>query len=343
MLKSIAWTGSAVRLLDQTQLPSKTEFIDVTTVPQMHDCIRRLVVRGAPAIGVSASFGAYLAVHRFDGSVDDAKRVAVDAANYLATSRPTAVNLFWALDLMKRIVTQSRATSVDLLRQEMLAECHRLYDEDAARCRRIGELGLEWLLAFAPKDRPIRVLTHCNAGALATVAYGTALAPIYVGTERGVKFEVFSDETRPLFQGSRITATELAGAGIPVTVLCDSMAASLMREKQIDVVFVGADRIAANGDTANKVGTFPLALVARHFNVPFVVLAPTSTIDVTLPDGSGIPIEHRDAREVTQPMGLTLAPAGVGVYNPAFDVTPASLITAIVTEQRVATLPTTFA
>jgi methylthioribose-1-phosphate isomerase len=341
MLSTLEWTGSSVRLLDQTQLPTKIALVDISTPLQMHDAIRRLVVRGAPAIGVSAAYGACLAAMNFQGPLPVARQAVLDAADYLATSRPTAVNLFWALDQIRSVVRRSVATSVETLCQELLAECHRLFEEDRSRCRRIGEIGLAWLLERV-KHRPITLLTHCNAGALATIAYGTALAPIYVGAEQGVAMEVYSDETRPLLQGSRITATELSRAGIPVTVLCDNMAASLMREKRIDAVFVGADRIAANGDAANKIGTFPLALVARHFGVPFVVLAPTSTIDATLPDGRGIPIEHRNPAEVVEPFGLKTAPPGVAVYNPAFDVTPADLITAIITEKKAHAAPFRF-
>jgi methylthioribose-1-phosphate isomerase len=326
MLSTLSWTGSALRLLDQTSLPTRVEYVDIVDEKQMWDAIKRLVVRGAPAIGVSAAFGAYLGVR---GCTIDRRSRLREVCVYLATSRPTAVNLFWALDRIQRI---AQADDSDA---RLLQECLTMLEEDKACCRAIGEHGLELLKQLAGDRAVYHLHTHCNAGALATVAYGTALAPIYVGLERGTKFHVFADETRPLLQGSRITATELSQAGVDVTVLCDNMAASLMGERRIDAVFVGADRITRNGDAANKIGTFALAIIARHFRVPFVVLAPTSTIDNTLADGTGIPIEHRDPREVLRPYNTPFAPESVAAYNPAFDVTPAHLITATVTEHGV--------
>lgn len=341
MLETITWTGSAVRLLDQTKLPTETCYVEITDERQMHDAIRRLVVRGAPAIGVAAAFGVYLGVREApDGHFRE--RLA-EVCDYLATARPTAVNLFWAIERVRK-VTQS-VPDPSLAKRRLLDECLAMLEEDARVCRRIGENGLAFLQSLPGRPLPgrpepqIRLLTHCNAGSLATVRYGTALAPVYVGAERGVKFHVFADETRPLLQGSRITAYELSRSNIPVTLLCDNMAASVLRDGKVDAVIVGADRIAANGDTANKIGTLGVAILARHYGVPFVVAAPISTVDLSLPSGDRIPIEQRDRREVTHGLGSQTAPEGVEVYNPAFDVTPNDLITAIVTERGVATPP----
>ena len=255
------------------------------------------------------------------------------------------MNLFWALE---RVRAAARRASAGHVREDVLIECLGMLEEDKRVCRAIGENGLALLedlrrnpraAAAAAERGPLNVLTHCNAGSLATVAYGTALAPVYLGTERGARFHVFADETRPLLQGSRITAYELQHSGIPVTVLCDSMAASLMSGGGIDAVMVGADRIAANGDVANKIGTLGLAILARHYDVPFLVAAPTSTIDLACASGRDIPIEQRDASEVTCPFGAAIAPPGVGVFNPAFDVTPAALVGAIITERGVVRAP----
>jgi len=327
MIHTLEWTGNALRLLDQTLLPTQTVFVDLTDEKQVWDAIKRLVVRGAPAIGVSAAFGAYLGVR---GSDSPRARLA-EVCKYLATSRPTAVNLFWALDRVQRVCSD---VSDEQIPERVLRECKTMFDEDIATCKKIGEHGFK-LLRSLSQTQPIHVMTHCNAGSLATVMYGTALAPVYFGTEQGVKFHVYADETRPLLQGSRITAYELKQAGIPVTVQCDNMAASLMREKRIDAIIVGADRIAANGDAANKIGTYGLAIIAKRFNIPFFVAAPMSTIDATLKSGDEIPIEHRGEDEVTRPQGVRIAPEGIEVYNPAFDVTPNELVSAIITEKGV--------
>ena len=343
MLKPIQWTGKAVRLLDQTRLPGETVYVDITDEKQMWDAIRRLVVRGAPAIGVAAAFGVYLGI-RNCGAGDVQKRVD-EVCHYLATSRPTAVNLFWALQRMRNV-----ARGAGDVGERVLAECLFMIEEDDRVCRAIGENGLKLLSEkTAPEDaarrepRPtgntIEILTHCNAGGLATAGYGTALAPIYLGTEKGLRFHVYAGETRPLLQGSRITAYELKENGIPVTVICDDMAASVMEQKKIDAIFVGADRIAANGDTANKIGTHQLAILAKYFGIPFYVAAPTSTVDLETADGAGIPIEQRAREEITAFGGKATAPEGVDVFNPAFDVTPANLISAIVTERGVARPP----
>ena len=353
MLQTIAWTGSAARLLDQTKLPTETVYVDVTNEKQMHDAIRRLVVRGAPAIGVAAAFGVYLGVRDFRG--DDTLFAFTarlnEVCDYLATARPTAVNLFWAIDHMRRAARDAGRDSrsldenltVDLIKARLLAECRAMVDEDTRVCRAIGEHGLkllEELGAAAGKGGPVtNLLTHCNAGGLATVQYGTALAPVYVGVEQGLKFHVFADETRPLLQGSRITAYELQKNGVPVTVICDSMAATVMKEGKVSAVIVGTDRVAANGDVANKIGTLGVAVLAKHFGIPFIVAAPTSSIDLSLATGEQIPIEQRDGKEITEGLGKQTAPADVDIYNPAFDVTPAELVTAIVTERGVVRSP----
>ena len=358
MLQTLQWTGTALRLLDQTKLPAHAVHVDVTDEKQTWDAIKRLAVRGAPAIGVAAAFGAYLGVRNFTD--DDPRRFLrrlTDVCEYLATSRPTAVNLFWALTRIQNVADQTIGTVgssppchvVRDAQDAILNECLVMLEEDTRVCRAIGENGVKLLreLTAAPRDndRPIEVLTHCNAGSLATVAFGTALAPIYVGIEQGMRFHVYADETRPLLQGSRITAYELQHNGVPVTVLCDNMAASLMsgassNARKLDAVIVGADRIAANGDVANKIGTLGVAILARHFNVPFIVAAPTSTIDLSCASGADIPIEQRDATEVTRPFGgAQVAPDNVDVYNPAFDVTPADLVTAIITERGIASAP----
>jgi methylthioribose-1-phosphate isomerase len=323
MLRPIAWTGSSVRLLDQTKLPGETVYVEITDEKQMHDAIRRLVVRGAPAIGIAAAFGVYLGVRNDLGKLNQ-------VCDYLATSRPTAVNLFWAIERIKRIATSP---------QRILDECLAMIDEDDRVNRAIGEHGLAEISNLKSQMSDFTILTHCNAGGLASAGFGMALAPVYVGAERGKRFHVYADETRPLLQGSRITAYELQANGIPVTVICDNMAAAVMAQKRIDACIVGADRIAANGDTANKIGTLSVAIAAKHFGVPFYVAAPTSTIDLQTPTGAQIPIEQRSADEVLSLAGRATAPAGVEAFNPAFDVTPADLITAIITEKGVARPP----
>ncbi len=353
MLEPITWTGQSVRLLDQTQLPAQTTYVEISDERQMHGAIRRLVIRGAPAIGIAGAFGAYLGVRAF--SDDNPQRFLArlkDVCDYLATSRPTAVNLFWALDRVQRVAKEICGRSpgssppCQLARdaiEAMLDECLAMLEEDHRVCRAIGENGLKLLSSIENHKSKIEnsftILTHCNAGGLATAGYGTALAPIYVGAEQGMSFHVFADETRPLLQGSRLTAFELKQNGIPVTVICDGMAASVLSAGNVDAVIVGADRIALNGDTANKIGTLAVAIAAKHFNVPFFVAAPTSTIDLATPNGKAIPIEERDESEVTMLGTRAAAPDGVKAFNPAFDVTPAELISAIITERGVAHFP----
>jgi len=352
MLQTLSWTGDSLRLLDQTKLPTRTEYLDITDEKQMWDAIKRLVVRGAPAIGVAAAFGAYLGVRDFDGDVHALMLRLSEVCDYLATSRPTAVNLFCALKRIQSVAeegfpvaatpaspclaqaSQLQGRTTSNIKQRILDECLAMLDEDTAICRAIGKHGAELLRTISSKNSQ-NILTHCNAGSLATVAYGTALAPIYFGIEQGMRFHVYADETRPLLQGSRLTAYELRQNHVPVTVLCDSMAASLMSAGKIDACIVGTDRVAANGDVANKIGTLGVAIIAKHFSVPFFVAAPTSSIDLSLSTGREIPIEHRDAREVSHGFGSQTAPDQIEVFNPAFDVTPAELVTAIITEHGV--------
>jgi methylthioribose-1-phosphate isomerase len=325
MIETLSWTGSALRLLDQTKLPREMTYIDITDERQMHDAIRRLVVRGAPAIGIAAAFGVYLGV-RNAGTMDALDKVG----DYLATSRPTAVNLFWAIDRVKRVGREHGLDAILAEAIEMIAEDHRTN-------RAIGDHGLRLLdeLIRNPRSETCHILTHCNAGGLCSAGFGTALAPVYLGHERGRRFHVYVDETRPLMQGSRITAFELMQNNVPATLICDTMTAAVFSHGKVDAVIVGADRIAANGDTANKIGTLGVAIMAKHFGVPFLVAAPTSTMDAKTKTGAQIPIEERDATEVSRFSGTQTAPDGVAVYNPAFDVTPADLITAIVTERGV--------
>jgi methylthioribose-1-phosphate isomerase len=316
-----------LRYLDQTRLPLEIVWRETAAPEEVREAIRSLRVRGAPAIGIAAAFGLAAAAARDPARDPDALRLAVGRlADFLATARPTAVNLFQALDRMRACALRSAAPTVNALREALVLEALAIRDEDAAMGRAIGRHGAELL-----RDGT-SVLTHCNAGGLATSGYGTALAPVYVAAEQGRRVRVFADETRPLLQGARLTAWELMRAGIEVTLICDNMAAQVLREGRVDLVLVGADRIAANGDAANKIGTYSLAVLAHAHSVPFYVVAPTTTIDWTLPDGSGIPIEQRDAREVTEGFGLRTAPEGVAVYNPAFDVTPARLIRGILCE-----------
>jgi len=326
-----------VRIIDQRLLPGKLVERELRSLDDVTDAIRTLAVRGAPAIGIAGAMGlvAVLAPNESQ-SRERLLALASAAAAEIRATRPTAVNLQWALERMLKCAERSEGDGYRVL-QALRAEATAILEEDRAMCRRIGEHGVGLL------HDGMRVLTHCNAGALATGGMGTALAPIYVAAERGWNIEVFVDESRPLLQGSRLTAWELQRANIPVTILTDGMAASLMRERGIDLCIVGADRIAANGDVANKIGTYGLAITARYHDVPLAVAAPTSTIDVSTRAGSDIEIEQRPPDEVKVIGGVSAAPGGVSVYNPAFDVTPAALIAAIVTDQRVHRPPFHFA
>lgn len=320
-----------VRILDQTRLPHEVVYLDTRDVETVFEAIRSLRVRGAPAIGVAAAMGVAAAACAADGDSAALLATVEQACDRLAVSRPTAVNLFWALERMRRVArAQAGMTPADM-KKALAGEAVAIRDADAACCRAMGRHGFEMI-------RQARaVLTHCNAGGLATSEYGTALAPVYTALDAGRKIHVYADETRPLLQGARLTAWELTQAGVPVTLICDNTAAQVMREGRVDAVLVGADRIAANGDTANKVGTYGVALLAKAHGIPFYVLAPTSTFDLSLPSGDCIPIEVRSAEEVTCGFGVRTAPEGVDVYSPAFDVTPAQLITAIICESGVAT------
>jgi methylthioribose-1-phosphate isomerase len=333
---TIAWEGEAVRIIDQTALPLEKKFLDLRTREQMWEAIRSLQVRGAPAIGIAAAFGVYLGVRDFTGSDRDAfLREVEETADYIAGSRPTAVNLFWALERIRRVTAGRREAGVDELKKIILDEVLAMIEEDNRVCRLIGEHGVTLI-------RPGHsLLTHCNAGGLATARYGTALAPVFLAHERGTPVHVYVDETRPLLQGARITAWELVEAGIDATLITDSMAATVMKQGRVDLVIVGADRIAANGDTANKIGTLGVAVIAEKFGVPFYVVAPLSTVDPATPTGADIPIEERDPEEVTRGFGRQTAPDGIRVYNPAFDVTPAELIAGIITERGIVRPPYT--
>jgi methylthioribose-1-phosphate isomerase len=322
-LNPIEWKNDALVLLDQTKLPNEIVYEEFTTVEGVWDAIVTMKVRGAPAIGVAAAYGVYLGVR--DAKTNLENEVQKHAA-YLATSRPTAVNLFWALDRMKAVVS-------DDLIEALLQEAKAIHKEDEAINRAIGENLLTEL-----KDG-MGILTHCNAGSLATSKYGTATAPMYLAKEKGWNFKVYADETRPRLQGSTLTALELSRAGIDVTVITDSMAAMVMSQGKVQAVIVGCDRVAANGDTANKIGTLGVSILAKHYGIPFYVAAPTPTIDLQTSTGAGIPIEERDKSEVIEGFGRLTAPIDVQVYNPAFDVTPAEHITAIVTEKGIVRAP----
>jgi methylthioribose-1-phosphate isomerase len=331
-LKTIEWTGGAVRIIDQTRLPDALVYLDIIDIESMVEAIKVLRVRGAPAIGVAAGFGVYLIAACYTGTPDKSAFLSYleEKSDYLMQARPTAVNLSWAvLRQMKMIRAEAANNDIEGLKSRLLKGAIQILEEDRTACMSIGEHGFHLI------RNSKNILTHCNAGGLATSEYGTALAPVYVAADKGLLIHVYSDETRPLLQGSRITAFELSAAGIPVTVICDNMAASLMRAGKIDAVIVGADRIASNGDVANKIGTYPVALAAKANKVPFYVAAPSSTFDLSISDGSRITIEERDPEEVTCGFGKRTAPLGVNVYNPAFDVTPAELVTAIITEAGV--------
>lgn len=328
---TLEWVGGLdgrLRLLDQSLLPLRVEMHDCTTVQQVWEAIRTLRVRGAPAIGVAAAYGLCLGTRHFRDLPAEAFLAKVrEVGDYLRSCRPTAVSLAWALQRLTEVAAAHPTRAGAGQWEALLAEAHTMARQDAQTCRRIGQAGAELI----PEGGG--VLTHCNAGALATVAYGTALSLMYVAWERGRRFRVYVDETRPLLQGARLTAFELHAVGLDVTVLCDGAAASLMGAGRIQLVVVGADRIAANGDTANKIGTYGLALAAKHHGIPFYVAAPLSTFDRTLGSGAEIPIEERSEEEVRSGFGRPMVPPGVRCWNPAFDVTPAGLITGMVTEK----------
>jgi len=326
---------NSVVILDQTQLPNRTEFIRINTADEMFDAIKDLKVRGAPAIGIFAAYGLYVLAKQtktedYASFYDEIRRYK----KHLNSSRPTAVNLSWALERMEKIVLDDSQASIEKIIQRMGEEAKKVHEEDIAMCLAISENGLSLI-----KDGD-GILTHCNAGPLATSRYGTALGPLLLGRERGMNFRVFADETRPLLQGARLTSYELQRAGIDVTLICDNMTSIVMKNGWVQACFVGCDRVAANGDAANKIGTSGVAILAKHYGIPFYVLGPTSTIDLNCPDGDKIVIELRDPAEIrekfyTEPM----APKEVKCYNPAFDVTNHSLISGIVTEKGICRPP----
>jgi methylthioribose-1-phosphate isomerase len=318
----------ALKIIDQTRLPGTVEVLYLTKQEDIFEAIYLLKVRGAPAIGVAAAIGVYLAAleieeNTYDGFYTRFKK----AKDYLASSRPTAVNLFWALDRMEKIVLDNKGETPSRLKELLHDEAVRIRDEDIKVCKSIGEYGLTLI-----KDGD-GILTHCNAGQLATVRYGTALAAVHLGRERGMNFKVFCDETRPLLQGARLSAFEMVSAGVDTTIICDNMASMVMKNGWVSSCFVGCDRVAANGDAANKIGTSGVAILAKYYGIPLYVCAPTSTIDMAINEGKDIVIEERKGEEVTEMWYRErMAPAGVSVFNPAFDVTDNSLITAIITE-----------
>ncbi len=325
----------AVVIIDQTKLPGSIEILSLKTAQEIWDAIYLLQVRGAPAIGVAAAYGIYVLAARI--ATDDYEQFCMEfrkQKDYLNSSRPTAVNLSWALNRMEQVVERNSSRTVAEIKELLRRESRAIQEEDIRVCRAIGENGLTLV---KPGDG---ILTHCNAGKLATSKYGTATAPIYLGQERGYQFRVYADETRPLLQGARLTAFELYASGVDVTLICDNMSASVMQKGLVDAVFVGCDRVAANGDTANKIGTSVVAAVARQYGVPVYIAAPTSTIDLDTPTGAEIKIEERRPEEVTEMWYRTrMAPEGIKVYNPAFDVTDHSLIAGIVTENGIARPP----
>jgi methylthioribose-1-phosphate isomerase len=336
MLPTVAREADAVVMIDQRKLPSQEIYVRCTTAAEVARAIKTMVIRGAPAIGVSAAMGIALGMRK--SKATGTQKFAAEfqkTCDMMAATRPTAVNLFWAIERMKRTFGDAARSgdSVDQIKDKLDREAALIHDEDVASCRAMGAFGAE----VVPADA--RILTHCNAGALATAGYGTALGVIRGAVEKGKHVAVFADETRPFLQGARLTAWELVKDNIPTTVITDNMSAALMRQGKVDLVVVGADRIAANGDTANKIGTYGVAVLAREHRIPFYVAAPLSTIDLQTPDGSHIPIEERNPREVTHVGGAQLAPTGAMVWNPAFDVTPHEYITGIITERGIVRAP----
>ena len=323
-----------VFILDQTLLPMKKEYIQIKNEKEMWEAIKKLKIRGAPAIGIAAAFGIWLGIKDFEGKVrDDFLKKFDEVCNYLSTSRPTAVNLFWAIERMKNLVHSHPDLDTEKLKEIIFKEANHMIEEDNSVCRAIGDYGVKLI------KNGNSLITHCNAGGLATAKYGTALSPIFRAKEIGYNIHVWIDETRPLLQGARITAFELVEADIPATLITDNMAAFVMYQGKVDLAIVGADRIAANGDTANKIGTLGLAILAHEFNIPFYIAAPLSTIDLSTKNGEGIPIEERNPDEIIRWFGKQTAPSNIKVYNPAFDVTPARYITGIITEKGIIKQP----
>jgi len=334
MIQTLEWTDHGVRFLDQTKLPTEETYVTCKTHEQVADVIRNMVVRGAPAIGVAAGMGIALGVSNSKAeSTGDLKRDFDQVCDVIGKTRPTAVNLFWAIRRMQEKFERVRIRPIPQIKQALIEEAQRMHAEDIAANQAMGRHGAALMPASGG------VLTHCNAGALATAGYGTALGVIRAAVEQGKKIHVYADETRPFLQGSRLTAWELMKDGIPTTVISDNMAGAIMRQGKIKAIVVGADRIAANGDVANKIGTYTVAVLAKEHSIPFYVAAPISTVDLACPDGSQIPIEQRNAKEVTHIAGKQMVPDGVSIENPAFDVTPAEYIAAIITEKGIARAP----
>jgi methylthioribose-1-phosphate isomerase len=334
MIQTLEWTAAGVRFIDQTKLPTEEVYVNCTTYEQVADVIRNMVVRGAPAIGVAAAMGIALGVK--NSKAENGAELKKDFDQICAVigkTRPTAVNLFWAIRRMQEKFEYLRTRPINQTKQALIEEAQRMHAEDIAANQAMGRHGATLMPSSGG------VLTHCNAGALATAGYGTALGVIRAAIEEGKKLHVYADETRPFLQGSRLTAWELNKDRIPTTVISDNMAGAMMKQGKIRAVVVGADRIAANGDVANKIGTYTVAVLAKEHGIPFYVAAPFSTIDMETADGSGIPIEQRNSREVTHIAGKQMVPDGVEVENPAFDVTPAKYVTAIVTERGIAKAP----
>ncbi|MFA5114930.1 MAG: S-methyl-5-thioribose-1-phosphate isomerase [Candidatus Omnitrophota bacterium] len=334
-LESVSWSKNRIKIIDQSKLPLRLEYLYIADLKTLWKAIRTLKVRGAPALGAAASIGVYLGARNSRSrNPADFRRKTEKALSYLASSRPTARNLFYGLERMRRVLERNKGKPPQEVKKLLLREALAIIKEDMVSCRRIGACGARLI-----NDNDA-VLTICNSGVLATVDYGTALGALYRSKEEGKDLKVFACETRPLMQGSRLTAWELKRSGIDVTIICDSMAAALMRQGRISKVIVGADRIAANGDTANKIGTYNLAVMASYHKVPFYVTAPASTFDIDIKSGNGIVIEERPQEEVTQVLsGQRIAPSGVKVFNPAFDVTPHVLISAIITDNGVIRAP----
>ena len=334
MLKTIEYKDGKIYIIDQTKLPTVNETLAIETVEECFDAIKKLKVRGAPAIGIAAAYGVVLGIrdleeNYFDKFYEEMKRVT----EYLGSSRPTAVNLFWAINRMEKVALENKERPIAEIKKILEREAVSIQREDEEICRKIGENGIEVL------EDGMTVLTHCNAGVLATSKYGTALAPIYLAHEKGWDIKVFADETRPLLQGSRLTTFELNEAGVDVTLITDNMVAMVMGKGWIDAVIVGCDRVAANGDVANKIGTYGVALLAKAHNIPFYIAGPTTTIDLDTAVGEDIVIEERDKEEVICGFGNQTAPSDVKVYNPAFDVTPHELIAGIITEKGIVRAP----
>ena len=334
MIHTLEWTENGVRFLDQTKLPTEESYVTATTYQQVADAIRNMVVRGAPAIGVAAAMGIALGVKNSKAeTVADLKKDLDPICKAIGETRPTAVNLFWAIQRMREKFELLSIRPIAQVKQALIEEAQRMHAEDIAANQAMGRYGATLLPGTGG------VLTHCNAGALATAGYGTALGVIRAAVEQGKKLRVYADETRPFLQGSRLTAWELMKDGIPTTVISDNMAGAMMKQGRIGAVVVGADRIAANGDVANKIGTYTIAVLAKEHGIPFYVAAPISTVDLATPDGTAIPIEQRNRKEVTHIAGRQIVPEGVEVENPAFDVTPAKYVAAIITERGIARAP----